>query len=313
MLREAITLKSKVKPLNKRTLSTQKTEWPTIVLIWLNYTLFACLTFYYQQLSWWLILPLAAFQQALFSSLQHEVLHGHPTSRQWLNELLVFPAVNLWIPYPIYKESHLIHHNNQHLTDPARDPESFYIPAQRWQQLPAWQQAYYRFYHTFAGRILWGPIHVIGSLFYHEVPKLLAGDNKAWRIWSLHALSCSLVLYWLIAVCQMPLWQYLLVFIYPGVVLTLIRSYLEHRAADDPQHRSVIVEAGPFFSLLFLNNNLHAVHHEQPRLAWYKIPAVWRTEREKVLEQNAGYYFESYWAVMRQYFGRAKEDPCFRL
>ncbi len=291
----------------------QSTEWPTVLLIGLNYGLFIVLTLVYEPALWWLILPLAALQQTLFGSLQHEVLHGHPTSSQWLNELIIAPALNLWIPYTIYKESHLIHHNNQHLTNPARDPESFYIDPERWNHLPKWQQTYHRFYHTFAGRILWGPVHIVAMLFYHEGCKLLAGDRKAWRIWGMHALVCMPVLYWIMVVCEIALWQYLLVFVYPGVALTLIRSYLEHRAVADPQQRSAIVEAGPLLSLLFLNNNLHAVHHVYPRLAWYKIPAVWRAEREQVLRDNGGYYFAGYGAVVRQYFGRAKEDPCFRL
>ncbi|MGB1008403.1 MAG: fatty acid desaturase [Thiolinea sp.] len=299
--------------LYKNGYAVQETEWPTLILIGLNYALFIGLTLYFAEFSWWLILPLAAFQQALFGSLQHEVLHGHPTRYQWLNELLVFPALNLWIPYPIYKKSHLIHHNNQHLTDPVRDPESFYIPEQRWQTMPAWQQAYQRFYHTFAGRILWGPLHVVFSLFYYETRALLAGDTAKWRIWGIHVIACLPVVWWVFGVCEIPVWQYLLLFIYPGLSLTLIRSYLEHRAVPDPGHRSVIVEAGPFFSLLFLNNNLHAVHHANPGLAWYRIPAVWRAERERVLQRNDAYYYPGYGAVLRQYFLRKKEDPCFRL
>ena len=180
--REAITLKTNAvkadRSLYKNGYAVQETEWPTLILIGLNYALFIGLTLYFAEFSWWLILPLAAFQQALFGSLQHEVLHGHPTRYEWLNELLVFPALNLWIPYPIYKKSHLIHHNNQRLTDPVRDPESFYIPEQRWQTMPAWQQAYQRFYHTFAGRILWGPLHVVFSLFYYEARALLAAYEE---------------------------------------------------------------------------------------------------------------------------------------
>ena len=306
-------LKNKAKQANKAANTVQATEWPTLILIGLNYTLFIVLTMAYEPSFWWLILPFAAMQQALFGSLQHEVLHGHPTSRQWLNEAIIFPALNLWIPYPIYKESHLIHHNNQHLTNPARDPESFYIAPEQWEKLAKWQQAYYRLYHTFAGRILWGPIHIVGTLFYQEGRKLLKGDSKTWRVWGLHTLACIPVLYWIVVVCKIALWQYLLVFIYPGIALTLIRSYLEHRAVADPQQRSAIVETGPLLSLLFLNNNLHAVHHAYPRMAWYKIPAVWRAEKQKILQGNGGYYFAGYWDVLRQYFGRAKENPCFRL
>lgn len=48
----------------------------------------------------------------------------------------------------------------------------------------------------------------------------------------------------------------------------MIRSYFEHRAADDCKHRIVINEAGSVMRLLFLNNNYHLVHHDLPHLPW---------------------------------------------
>ena len=66
--------------------------------------------------------------------------------------------------------------------------------------------------------------------------------------------------------------RYLLLFVYPGTSLTLLRSFAEHPAATEPGHRVAIVErAGPF-SLVFLNNNLHAAHHRAPGIAWYRLP-----------------------------------------
>lgn len=40
-----------------------------------------------------------------------------------------------------------------------------------------------------------------------------------------------------------PLW-FVLAVSYPALALTKVRSFLEHRAADDPLARSVINEAG---------------------------------------------------------------------
>lgn len=51
---------------------------------------------------------------------------------------------------------------------------------------------------------------------------------------------------------------------YPALALTKVRSFLEHRAADDPLARSVINEAGLPWRALFLNLNYHAVHHDLP-------------------------------------------------
>ncbi len=76
-----------------------RVEWPTLVLIlgvtagWLAVTAFAA------QIGVWLAVPLLALLLALHSSLQHEILHGHPTPSQRLNDALVFPAVGLLVPY----------------------------------------------------------------------------------------------------------------------------------------------------------------------------------------------------------------------
>ena len=59
-----------------------------------------------------------------------------------------------------------------------------------------------------------------------------------------------------------PLW-FVLAVSYPALALTKVRSFLEHRAADDPLARSVINEAG-LRRVLFLNLNYHAVHHDLP-------------------------------------------------
>ena len=44
-------------------------------------------------------------------------------------------------------------------------------------------------------------------------------------------LAVALVLIWVMGICHIPLWQYLLLYVYPGLSLTLLRSFAEHRAA----------------------------------------------------------------------------------
>src|SRR3546814_3303224 len=99
----------------------------------------------------------------------------------------------------------------------------------------------------------------------------------------------------------LPLWQSLLLFVYPGIALSLLRSFLEHRARPEVGERSVIVEAGPVTALLFLNNNLHLVHHDKPGLPWYRIPGFYRQRRALFLASNGGYYFKGYREVFRRY------------
>ena len=63
----------------------------------------------------------------LHMSLQHEVIHGHPTRSRVLNQLLAGPSLSLWLPFERYRATHLQHHRDHHLTDPLEDPESFYV------------------------------------------------------------------------------------------------------------------------------------------------------------------------------------------
>ena len=71
----------------------------------------------------------------------------------------------------------------------------------------------------------------------------------------------------------MPWWAYLLA-AWIGHALLKIRTYLEHRAHEAPRARTVIIEDRGPLALLFLNNNLHVVHHCHPAVPWYRLPAT---------------------------------------
>ena len=87
-----------------------------------------------------------------------------------------------------------------------------------------------------------------------------------------------------------------------------IRTFLEHRANERVRGRSVVVEDRGPLAFLFLNNNLHALHHANPRVAWYRLPALYAERRAQVLERNEGYAYRSYAEVLRRYLLRTK-DP----
>ena len=164
-------------------------------------------------------------------------------------------------------------------------------------------------YNTFAGRLLLGPAYCVLRLCIDEAKRPLCGDTRNLLPWLLHLLGVIPVLYWVTVVCRIPLLEYVAFFAYPGLSLTLMRSFLEHQARDPVGKRTVIVEAEWPMSLLFLNNNLHVLHHERPSLAWYRLPKVYREHRERLLAENGGYRYRGYWEIALRYLFWPKEWP----
>jgi fatty acid desaturase len=88
-----------------------------------------------------------------------------------------------------------------------------------------------------------------------------------------------------------------------------LRSFAEHRAAGRPAARIATVERAPILGLLFLFNNLHAVHHRWPSLAWYRIPARYRAYRGQLAAE--GEVYAGYFAVARRYLLTQHHEPSF--
>ena len=105
----------------------------------------------------------------------------------------------------------------------------------------------------------------------------------------------------------MPFWIYVVAIAYWGNSITMMRSYAEHRAHDAPGCRVVIVESNRLVSLLYLNNNLHMAHHELPRLPWYKLPAYYRENKERLLKENCAYLMKGYSEIAKQWLFKPKE------
>jgi fatty acid desaturase len=100
--------------------------------------------------------------------------------------------------------------------------------------------------------------------------------------------------------------------IYPGLALTQIRAFGEHRWASDPAHRTAIVEA-PFLGLVFLHNNLHVVHHQWPHLPWYRLPAVYKRSRADLVRRNGGLFYRGYGDLARRFLWRPHDVPVHPL
>jgi fatty acid desaturase len=283
---------------------TARFEWPTAALVAAIYAAWLALTFFHEAIPLWLWLPLAAWTGAWWGSAQHEMLHGHPTRSKRLNAALATPPFWLWLPFERYRQSHLTHHRDERLTDPLDDPESRYWTPDGWRELGPLGRALVTAQGALAGRLVIGPFWSMLWFWRGEVRAILAGDAERSRIWAWHLLWVALVLAWVVTVCGMPLWQYLLGFVYGGTALALVRSFAEHRAHDTVEKRTAIVERSPVFGLLFLNNNLHVVHHRWPTIPWYRLPAIYRERRTEMLALNGGLLYDGYKDVFRRFFLR---------
>lgn len=260
--------------------------------------------------AWALSGPLSVFLTALMvtqqSSLQHEALHGHPFRTAWLNELLVLPSLSVIMPYRRFRETHLQHHYDPRLTDPYDDPESNFLDPQVWAVLSRPAQILLRANNTLLGRIILGPA-IMAVLWLRCEARLIGQGAPGVRwSWGLNVLGLLPVLAWL-AWVEMPLWAYA-ISAYLGLGLLRIRTFLEHRAHDAFRARTVIVEDRGPLALLFLNNNLHVVHHTHPNMAWYLLPKQYRARKEHYLRRNEGYVYASYAQIFARYFLKAK-DP----
>ncbi len=284
-------------------------EWPTLALIAGLYLAFGLLTWFHAALPLWLFLPLAVYLAGLYGSVQHEVIHGHPTRSRRLNALLIFPSLWLWIPYQTSVRLHMTHHRDQYLTCPDRDPESFYVTPQAWAGMGRLERGYRIAMNSFAGRLLLSPPRSILLVWGDWLGRLARGDRSDLSVWLWHLVAMAIPLVWACWICGLPLWLYLVTFAYGGAAASAMRSFLEHQAVAQVGERICVVESNLAFSFLFLFNNLHVVHHKHPGLAWYLIPARWRAQRKSYLALNGGYFYRGYAEVLRRYLVTPKEWP----
>ena len=283
-------------------------EWRTVGLIFICHAAWIAAGLLYAAAPW-LAVPLLALPIVLHSSLQHEAIHRHPTRSARWNEALVFLPLGLLYPYRRYRETHLRHHVDSRLTDPYDDPESFYLAQGDHRRLPRAIRQLLAWNATLAGRLVIGPAIAAARFLLAEgriAVRLHGADVRAWITgWTLHAFGLVLVLGFVRFVFAMPLAAYCGA-VYLAMALLGVRTFCEHRWASAVDARTVIVERSRL-GLLFLHNNLHLVHHKQPHLPWYALPAAYRARRAEWLALNEGYVFTGYRAVLRAHALRAKE------
>lgn len=282
-------------------------EWPTLGLLAMCYCLWAV-----SGLILYPAFPVAglfamAVTAALHASLQHEVLHGHPTRSAAVNEWLVALPLAVFYPYRRFRQMHLRHHCDERLTDPYDDPESWYRAAADHGRLPSWLRLLLRLNNAFLGRLVLGPPLMVAGFLASEAGRLARGERGVRRAWLNHVAGLA-VLFWLVGgVMGIDPLLYVVTVAWGGLSIVSVRTFCEHKWDRDPDGRTVIVERGGVFGFLFLWNNLHFVHHKLPRAPWYALPALYRARAEDWRRENGGYVFPDYWAIIRAYALRPKE------
>jgi fatty acid desaturase len=58
---------------------------------------------------------------------------------------------------------------------------------------------------------------------------------------------------------------------------------------------------------LFLNNNLHALHHADPSAPWHLRPATYRSQRAEILGRSRYHLVSGYLYLFRNHLLDAKE------
>lgn len=282
-------------------------EWPTVMLLLLVHVLFAAIALNATALGPILTAISLSLVLALHSSLQHEVLHGHPFPDQKISELTVFLPLGLFIPYQRFKQTHLQHHFDPNLTDPYEDPETNFLDPRVWKRMSWLSRLAWRLHNTLLGRMTLGPLMTTGRFLYGDMLAIIRRDRSVIRAWS-HHFAGLLVVFLLVSIyTDLTVGPYL-AGAYGALSILRIRTFLEHRAHPRAAARSVVVEDRGLLALLFLNNNFHAVHHAHPRIAWYKLPGTYAARRADFLRRNHGYRYRSYAEIIALYLIRSK-DP----
>ncbi|WP_158814346.1 fatty acid desaturase [Methylocapsa sp. S129] len=287
---------------------TPRIEWPTIALAAIIYAMWFAATLFWAHLPFWALTLVAAWTTAWHMSLQHEIIHGHPTRKRWINNLIGQWPLALWLPFENYRHSHLAHHNDERLTDPLDDPESYYWRQEDWDGLGRFGRRIVRLQSSLLGRVLIGPFWACAKLWKREIAGMAAGDRKVLREAVLHILEMIVVLIWVVGICRMPILTYLFCFAYAGTSLAMVRSFAEHRAESVVERRTAIVEKSWILGPLFLFNNLHVAHHMRHTLPWYVLPRWYQANRAALIERNGGLVYDGYFDVISRYLLRPHDQ-----
>lgn len=287
--------------------SPRSIEWPTAAVAIVIAGALGATLLWGDRLPVPLTIGVLAVVAAWYNSLQHEIIHGHPTPWPTVNRILGSVPVTVVVPFERYRDTHLAHHRDEFLTDPELDPESFYVTAAEWERRRPAGRALLVVLQTLAGRMVLGP-PVYASRFWLRILRTWRTEPVVVRQVAVHMVRVG-VLVVVVVAAPLRVWEYVVGAVWCGASLSLVRSFAEHRDVDTGS-RTAVVRSGRVFSLLFLHNNLHATHHAFPGLPWYRLPAIHGAspDAEAASAAGAGVY-TGYGELFRRYLFRPTWIP----
>ncbi|MGF6976046.1 fatty acid desaturase [Paraburkholderia sp. JPY465] len=283
-----------------------RSEWPTWLLIVAVHASWFGIALHARQLGLPATTVLLALATTWYTSLQHELVHGHPTRWPVVNAIFGIAPLAVWFPYPLYRAEHLRHHDDERLTSPD-DPESYFMSSRRWRATSAPMQTLLRFRNTFVGRIATGPAFAIAGVLTQACRRISAGDRRELGTWIAHLGLLALLLVWLERDCGIGPLRFLAGVTYPALSLGAVRSFREHRPAVSVAERSVINESGWLWRMLFLNNNYHLVHHDLPGVPWFALRRAYLDRRDHYCARNGHFVVDGYWRWFAEFGFRCAE------
>ncbi len=207
-----------------RSIERSNIQWPTVAVAVAIYGGWLAATARHDAVPWPVLVAIGGWLLAWHGSLQHETIHGHPTRYPAINAVIGFVPLSLWLPYGSYHRSHRAHHAAAVITDPSHDPESRYrARTDGVAALLGWLQS------TLAGQMIFGPPISVLRFLSGEARGVAREPVRVLRDWVPHLAAVAILIAWLDHV-GLGLGRYILTFVYPGMALTMLRSYAEHRA-----------------------------------------------------------------------------------
>lgn len=263
-------------------LAPGETAWPTVALFFCALAFQACCAALGSRgglPAWAAVLGCAAAAYSQFTVL-HDSVHRGLSRRPWLNDAVgAAAAVFLLAPFDAFRRNHLHHH--AHTNDPLADPD-YWAAGETWLGT--------------AARCL----TMLQYHYYCYIFKLWRRDEHTVRAYSCLGLMAAafaagawlgygrpLLLYWVIP-AQLAV-----------AALALLFDYWPHRphTARGRMRDTAVIEPR-WLDPLFLEQNLHLIHHLWPTIPWYRYRSLFR-EAEPGLRADGGLIWDLRTAVSR--------------
>ncbi len=202
----------------------------------------------------------------------HEAVHQSIARRRWVNELVGrVCGVLMLAGFAPFRHVHLEHH--KHTNDPEKDPDYWSGSDPKWALPLRWltQDLHYWVVYSrvWAGRPARERYEMIVTTV-GEIGVSVALIATGWG------------------------WHWLLLWIVPSKLAIVFLAYsfdylphVPHRiTGKENRYRATLVRPNGLLTPLLLSQNLHLIHHLYPAVPFYRYGAIWRAQRETLLEKG---------------------------